>query len=244
MILGLQSTMGEPLNPAVRLAAGTLLDLMEEAHGPAVFRELSDVAVTVSILAAGAEPARAPGKPGRVGHRKAEGILTTDVILDPWTMVEAPVMEAQPGAIAASRDHVRAFAGCVEAALDVLVAWCDRKDAWVDRARFVARRDAALAALRTGAFARPGEFAATAAVRDALDATWALLVAEPWETEAHSEIAGAYLALRDVGWRDAASEPDPDAPLLDGQPQLRLAADPPNLASAPPPRHRSTYSIV
>ncbi len=244
MILGTRTNWDQPLHPAIRLAAGTVLDIMEDAHGPEVFSEISDIAITIAFLAEEATPAREPGRAGRISHRKAEGVITTEVILDPWSMIEEPVMEASPGSVSVSGDHLRVFADCLEAGFAALVGWCDRKGAWADRARFIGRRDAALEAMRQGRLARPGEFAATPEMRDALDATWALLAATALDREGHAETAGAYLALRDVGWQEAAYEPDPDAPLIDGGHQARLAAKPQNLASAPPPDHRAGYSIV
>lgn len=240
MILGLVTSGFEPMHPALRLASGTLLNALEDVRGPEVFTEVEDVSLTLRIAAPGEEPDRPFGKPGRVGHSKANRVIATDVTLDPFSMVDEPVMRDQPGGreMPASRDHLDAFVLCVDAGLDALVAWVDRKKGWADRDRFMAAREAAMAAIREGRLDRPWEFAAHVPMRDALDATWGLLAATPVEDDQHAALAEAYLLLRDVGWSAAMTEDGEDGETGE------IAKDADNLASAPPPDGKFGYAMI
>ncbi|MEM8827560.1 MAG: hypothetical protein AAGD40_11665 [Pseudomonadota bacterium] len=252
MLLDLKMTAGPTFGarPVIKLAAGTLLHHMDRVDPRRAFRELDDFGIAIHMIRfeqVGADvPMQSPDKPGRVGHRKAEGLLTTDIHYNEIGMVYDRVARDEPGGrdMPASRDYLDTFAERLATAVAPLVAWCDRKDAWADRAHFMEHWDAAHGALADGTLMRPAEFTKTPTLRDALDACWALVDAEPLESERFEPLAEAYFLLRDAGWDEAEYAADPSqAPGSYGQPTKVANADR-NIASAAPPDDRVGYSFV
>lgn len=239
-----------PVRPVVRLAAGTLFRAMSEVEPERAYRDLNGFAVVVNIVrfeqVGLGVPMDSPLEPGRVGHRKKDRFLTIDVNYNEINMVFERVERDRPGGrtLATSRDYLDTLANQIEVAVERLVAWCDRKDAWAERAHFADAWNAALAAIRQGAFSRPYEFAATSDLRDALDTTWRLVEATEPEDERFETLAEAYFLLRETGWKDAEYEADMTAEATRfGQPaQVSNASQ--NIATARSPDARNGYSFA
>lgn len=252
MLLFLQSpvTGVNRTRPVVRLATGTLLRHMNAVDPARAFRDLDDFAIKMKMIrieqAGSGVPLQSPEKPGRVGHRKTEKLLTIDVTFNEMNMVFDRVTRDAPGGrtFPASRDFLDTFLERIETATAPMIAWCNRKDAWADRDHFLEHWDTARAALANGTLLRPFEFTLAPRVRDALDATWAVIEATPLEAERFEWLAEAYFLIRDAGWQDADYEADPDAELTPfGYPTL-IANFTDNIASAPPPDPTYGYSAA
>lgn len=236
--------------PVIRLAAGTLLARMDTDQQARCFRGLADFALSIRMIRleqAGLDvPMDSPLKPGRVGHRKSDGLLTIDIQYNEINMVLDRICRDQPDGrtIPASRDYLDTFIERLETAMVPLSAWCDRNEAWQDRDHYDAQWSATKNALMAGDFHRPYEFALTPLMRDALDASWSLCEAEILTSERYDDLGEAYFRLRDAGWQDAEYVTDPSqASTQFGQP-AKLANFSANLATAAPPDDSVTYSIV
>jgi hypothetical protein len=252
MQLSLQSSVTgfNRTRPVILLAADTLQRRMNEVDPARAFHDLEDFAIYMNMIrieqAGSGVPLKSPEKPGRVGHRKANRLLTIDIQFNEMNMVFDRVTRDAPGGrtFPASRDFLDTFLERLDTATAPLIAWCDRKDAWADRDHFFGHWDAARAALADGTLLRPFEFTLAPLVRNALDATWALVEATPLEAERFEWLAQAYFLIRDAGWQDADYEADPDAELTPfGYPTI-VANFTDNIASAPPPDATYGYSAV
>lgn len=229
--LSVLSSHGAP-RPAVRLGLGTLSRRMD-ALGPEVFDGLSGFLVGISVVAEGEAPPRDnPAAPGRLGHRKADGLLTTDIVYDEASLGRAPKNNA---CLAHLLDRL-------DAAIGRLAAWCDRKSVWADRAKFENAWSETRADLGAARFLRPYEFARSPAERDALDGHWRM--------GTHSDIDGSgfdaamlrYFRDRDRFWEGANYVADPSRPAgRFGQPTL-VANHGENIATARPPSAREGYN--
>ena len=229
--------------PVVRLAAGTLLRLMDEVDTARAFRDLDDFVIYVRMVrfeqVGSGVPMESPLEPGRVGHRKSERLLTIDVYYNEISMVRPDGRE-----VAVSRDYLDTFADRIETAVARLVAWCDRKKAWAHRDHYMECWGTALRALKKGSLLRPYEFTTTAKIREALDACWSLVEAEALESERFEALAEAYYLLRDAGWEEAEYEEDPTREATPyGQP-CKVANFGANLATSPAPDATFTYSMA
>ena len=239
-----------PARPVVRLAAGTLFRAMSQVEPERAYRDLHGFAVIVNIVrfeqVGLGVPMDSPLEPGRVGHRKKDRFLTIDVNYNEINMVFDRVERDRPGGrtAATSRDYLDTLANQIEVAVDRLMAWCDRKDAWAERPYFADAWNSALTAIRQGAFSRPYEFTATPDLRDALDATWRLVEATELADERFETLAEAYFLLRETGWKEAEYEADMTAEATRfGQPaQVSNAGD--NIASGRPPDARHGYTFA
>ena len=236
--------------PVILLAAGTLLHHMDQLDAAKAFTVPMDFGVTIRMVrmeqAGSGAPLDSSPKPGRVGHRKSEGLLTVDIHYNEISMVLDRVADEQPGGrtIPTSQDYLDTFVERMETALEVLLNWCDRKDAWADKDYYLDHWNDAKTAIKEGAFVRPYEFCLAPLMRDALDSSWALCSQASLKRESFEELAQAYLLLRGVGWGDADYAADVSAdPNRFGQPAL-VANFNDNIASAPPPDNSTGYSIV
>lgn len=237
-----------PFRPVVRLAAATVLDAMDALSPATVLKDLAGfyVAVTIRRSPAGVgAPIASAGPAVTVRHQRRERLLIGEATFDEQAQVEGPVdLAADSFRIPAAADYAAGFLDSLQQAVDALVAWCDRKQAWLDRDAVVARWRDAAGRVRAGRFSRPYEFAADAAVRDALDACWRLVEATPASDERFEEVAVAYLGVRDFGWRAAEYEADPEQPAgRFGQP-ARVANHASNRATARPPTAAIGYGLV
>ena len=234
----------------ILLAAGTLLRHMQAVEPARAFRQLQDFAIGLKMIrieeVGTGVPLASPTKPGRVGHRKAEGLLTIDVVFNEMNMVFDRVADDTPGGrtMPVARDFLDTFIERIDTAMASMIAWCDRKDAWADRDHFFDQWDGARAAVAAGAYLRPYEFALSPAIRDTLDATWSLVEAAALDDETFEWRAEAYFLIRDVGWHEADYEADPSAePTAFGQP-ARVANFAANIATAPAPDSSYGYAMV
>lgn len=250
LILQSMATGDSRTRPVVRLAAGTLLRHMDEVDPARAFRDLDDFAVYVRMVrfeqVGSGVPMESPFEPGRVGHRKADRVLTIDVHYNEINMVHNRVSRDRPAGLelAVGRDYLDTFSERLETAVSRLVAWCDRKKAWADRDYYMKCWETALGALKNGSLLRPYEFTTTAKIREALDVCWSLVEAEPLVTERFEALAEAYYLLRDAGWEEAEYEADPlREPTLRGQP-CRVANFSANLATSAAPDATFDYSVV
>jgi hypothetical protein len=219
-------------------------------HQTGCFRGLADFAITIRMIRmeqAGPDvPMNSPLKPGRVGHRKADGLLTIDINYNEINMALDRIGREEPEGrtLPVSRDYLDVFVERLETAVAPLSAWCDRNGAWQDKDQYNTQWSATKTALLAGDFHRPFEFALTPLMRDALDASWSLCKAEPLTSERFDDLGEAYYRLRDAGWQDAQYKPDPSQkPAQFGSP-AKLANFSANLATAKPPDDSVTYSAV
>lgn len=238
------------IRPVVRLAAGTLLRRTAGIDPARAFRELRGFVIHLRMIrfeqVATGVPMESPFEPGRVGHRKADSLLTIELHYNEINMVHDRVLRDHPGGrtLAASRDYLDTFVERVESGVPPLVAWCDRKKAWSDRDHYTDGWNAALEVLKRGELDRPYEFTTTLKIRDGLDACWSMVEAEPLESERFEMLAEAYYLLRDCGWQEAQYEADPSRePTPLGQP-CKVSNFEANVASSPAPDAGYDYSIA
>lgn len=236
--------------PVIRLAVGTIMAHMDEADQTGYFRDIDDFGISIKMVrmeqAAHGVPLDSPMKPGRIGHRKSERLVTIDIHYNEINMVLDRVVENQPDGrtFPLSQDYLDCFIERINTALTAIGAWCDRKNAWADKDLFETRWQAVKTMLENGQFDRPYEFTLNPVMRDALDASWSLCEAAGPGTDRFESLAEAYFRLRDVGWHDAEYEADPtQAEGRLGQPAM-VANFKANIASAPPPDAGFTYSFA
>lgn len=229
--LSVLSSIGAP-RPAVRLALGTLARRMD-AVGPEVFDGLSGFLIGISVVTHGeAAPRADPAAPGRLGHRKAAGILSTDIVYDEPALGRAPK----------NRACLTMLLERFDAAVSKLTEWCDRKAVWADRARFAKTWSETRADLAAGRFLRPHEFALTPPERDALDGHWRRALSSDIDTKDFDAAMLRYYRDRDRFWEGAEYAADPSQPAgRFGQPAL-VANHAKNIATARPPSARDGYN--
>lgn len=252
MLLHLQSSgIGEVLaRPVIRLAAGTILTHMNGTEPTPYFKDIDDFGISIRMVrmeeAALGVHLDSPMKPGRIGHRKSERLVTIDIHYNEINMVLDRIANDQPNGrtIPISQDYLDTFVERLDTALAAIGAWCDRKKAWANQGLFETRWQSVKTALAGGRFERPYEFTLDPVMREALEASWSLCEAAGPETEHYESLAEAYFHLRDVGWQDAEYEADPSQPKGRlGQP-ARIANFAANIAVAPPPDSSFTYSFA
>ncbi len=233
LFLSVSSSFGVP-RPLVRLAAGTLVKRMDALDPADIFADLNGFLIGLVVIHEGevALP-ESPTKAGRVGHRRKDALVTTDIRLDERVL---------PGG-AGNIERLAQFTDRIAAALEVLCAWCDRREAWRDRTSFDTAWSAVASEIRRGDLIRPYEFAATARDRDALDASWAAAWDLGPENARLEKGIRRYLDIRDRAWQGAEYEADPTAEAGRwGQPCLvSNFAD--NIATARPPDPSIGFSL-
>lgn len=236
--LHLVENLGDPggsLPPVLRLGLGSFLARTERIEASRAFAEIEGIGLSIDVTSLRA----ADAKPARVGHRKADKLLTMAALFDP---LGVPV--AGDGVVPMPSDQLKGLADTVAAALARVSAWAERKGAWADRAHFEDGLAAALDLMRRGELTRPYEFTTEPRLKAALDAAWALVEAEPRSAERLDAFASAYLALRDAGWEAAEYEIDPSGQDTRWGPLARVANAGSNIASSAPPSAEIGYTML
>ncbi|MEL6233438.1 MAG: hypothetical protein AAFR46_03435 [Pseudomonadota bacterium] len=232
-----QTGMQLGLSGPVRLAIGTVLRSFADLDPGAVLTGASGLTIVVRCL--------------NMDQADVPGAFDAAQTLSPiWegagseVVVEIEYNEPRDAGeayfdIPVARDFLDLMTAQLAAGVAALEAFCSAQALWRDAGAFAARWTAAKAALDDEAFLRPYEYAATPEMRQALDASWALLRTVPARQERFVEIAGAYYLLRDAGWAELDDEVDDDED--EGAKSDADQPPPRNIASNPPPLDEHGY---
>ncbi|MEM9197897.1 MAG: hypothetical protein AAGD12_08600, partial [Pseudomonadota bacterium] len=218
---GIQHGLSRP----VRLAIGTVMRSFVDLDAGAVLTGASGLTIVVRCL--NMDQADVPG-----AFDLAEELSASWEGAGSEMLVQIDYNEPRDAAeahldIPVARDLLDLMTVQLAAGVAALDAFCTAQALWRDAGAFAARWTAAKAALYDQAFLRPYEFAATPDMRNALDASWALLRAVLAREERFLEIAGAYYLLRDAGWAELDDEDGFEGSNADHPPSENIASNPP-----------------